>query len=67
MIKVMQFGEGNFLRAFVDFYFENLNRDGGDYSISIVKPIAMGDLSLDAALPVGEYRPLTESELAMLA
>ena len=35
--------------------------------IIYLKRIAMGDLSLDAALPVGEYRPLTESELAMLA
>lgn len=45
MIKVMQFGEGNFLRAFVDYYFENLNKEGGEYAVSIVKPIAMGDLS----------------------
>lgn len=45
MIKVMQFGEGNFLRAFVDYYFENLNREGTEYSVSIVKPIEMGDLS----------------------
>lgn len=49
MIKVMQFGEGNFLRAFVDYYFENLNREGADYAVSIVKPIAMGDLSRFAA------------------
>ena len=45
MIKVMQFGEGNFLRAFVDYYFENLNREGGEYAVTIVKPIAMGDLA----------------------
>ena len=38
MIKIMQFGEGNFLRAFVDHYFESLNREGGEYSVSIVKP-----------------------------
>ncbi len=49
MIKVMQFGEGNFLRAFVDHYFESLNREGGEYEVSIVKPIAMGDLSRFAA------------------
>ncbi len=45
MVKIMQFGEGNFLRAFVDYYFESLNREGADYSVSIVKPIAMGDIS----------------------
>lgn len=45
MIKVLQFGEGNFLRAFVDYYFENLNREGKDYGVYVVKPIAMGDLS----------------------
>lgn len=39
MIKVVQFGEGNFLRAFVDAYFETLNREGGSYSVSIVTPI----------------------------
>ncbi len=45
MIKVLQFGEGNFLRAFVDHYFEALNREGGEYSVDIVKPIAFGDVS----------------------
>ncbi len=49
MIKVLQFGEGNFLRAFVDHYFEILNREGGEYSVSMVKPIAYGDLSRFAA------------------
>lgn len=49
MIKVMQFGEGNFLRAFVDYYFESLNREGAEYSVSIVKPIAAGDLSAFSA------------------
>lgn len=39
MIKIVQFGEGNFLRAFVDGYFEELNRKGGSYSVSIVTPI----------------------------
>ena len=39
MIKIVQFGEGNFLRAFVDGYFEELNREGGSYTVSIVTPI----------------------------
>ena len=29
MIKIAQFGEGNFLRTFVDYYFENLNLENG--------------------------------------
>ena len=47
MIKVLQFGEGNFLRSFVDLYFDTLNKSGlGEYRINIVKPISYG--SLDA-------------------
>ena len=46
MIKILQFGEGNFLRTFVDLYFDTLNREGGEYAVNIVKPIAFG--SLDA-------------------
>ena len=46
MIKIAQFGEGNFLRTFVDYYFENLNLESGkkDYSVSIIKPITFGTL-----------------------
>ena len=46
MIKIAQFGEGNFLRTFVDYYFENLNLENGkkDYSVSIIKPITFGNL-----------------------
>ena len=46
MIKIAQFGEGNFLRTFVDYYFENLNVESGkkDYSVSIIKPITFGTL-----------------------
>lgn len=39
MIKIAQFGEGNFLRSFADLYFETLNREGEDYSVSIIKQI----------------------------
>ncbi len=42
----MQYGEGNFLRSFVDLYFEILNREGGEWAVEIVKPIPFG--SLDA-------------------
>lgn len=46
MKKVLQYGEGNFLRSFVDLYFEILNREGGEWAVEIVKPIPFG--SLDA-------------------
>lgn len=44
MIKIAQFGEGNFLRSFADLYFETLNREGGDYAVSVIKPIPHGTL-----------------------
>ena len=44
MIKVVQFGEGNFLRTFVDLYFDTLNKEGGDYKVNILKPITFGSL-----------------------
>ncbi len=42
-IRVMQFGEGNFLRAFVDWIFKRLN-DSGLFSgtVSVVQPIPQG-------------------------
>ena len=45
MVKVLQYGEGNFLRTFVDVYFDTLNKnDGGMYEVNIVKPITFGTL-----------------------
>ena len=44
MVKVLQFGEGNFLRTFVDAYFNALNEEGGAYGVYIVKPISFGSL-----------------------
>ena len=38
MIKILQYGEGNFLRAFADAYFQTLNAEGGDYGVYAVKP-----------------------------
>ena len=44
-IKVIQFGEGNFLRAFVDYMIDVANEAGVfDGSIAIVKPISFGIL-----------------------
>ncbi len=46
MIKVLQYGEGNFLRTFVDAYFDALNKEGwGQYAVTVVKPIPKGDVS----------------------
>ncbi len=45
MVKVLQYGEGGFLRTFVDAYFDNLNKnEGGMYEVHIVKPITFGTL-----------------------
>ena len=38
MIKILQYGEGNFLRAFTDVYFHTLNLEGGNYGVYAIKP-----------------------------
>ncbi len=44
-IKVMQFGEGNFLRAFADYFIDILNeKTDFNGNIAIVKPISFGNL-----------------------
>ena len=44
-IKVMQYGEGNFLRAFVDYMIDIANEKGAfDGDIAIIKPIDFGTL-----------------------
>ena len=44
-VKVLQFGEGNFLRAFVDYMIDIANEKGEfDGDIVLVKPIEFGDL-----------------------
>ncbi len=42
-VKIMQFGEGNFLRAFVDWMIQKMN-DSGKYDghVVVVQPLAMG-------------------------
>ena len=41
--KVMQFGEGNFLRAFVDDFFDIANEKVGfNGKVVLLQPIAMG-------------------------
>lgn len=46
-IKVVQFGEGNFLRAFVDYAFQKLNQNADfNAGIAVVQPIDRGMVSL---------------------
>lgn len=42
-VKIMQFGEGNFLRAFVDWMIQKMN-DSGKYEghVAVVQPLAFG-------------------------
>ncbi len=42
-VKVLQFGEGNFLRAFVDYWFDMANeKTGWGGKVALVQPIAQG-------------------------
>ncbi len=42
-IKVVQFGEGNFLRAFVDFVIDKLNKEANfNAGVAVVQPLAKG-------------------------
>ena len=42
-VKVLQFGEGNFLRAFVDYWFDMSNEKvGWNGKVALVQPIAQG-------------------------
>ena len=44
-VRVVQFGEGNFLRAFVDYMIDITNEEGGfDGDIVLIKPIEFGSL-----------------------
>ncbi len=44
-MKILQFGEGNFLRAFVDYMIDEANaQEVMDGEVTIVKPIPMGSL-----------------------
>lgn len=46
-IKVVQFGEGNFLRAFVEFAFQKLNKEVDfNAGIAVVQPIDRGMVSM---------------------
>lgn len=45
-VRILQFGEGNFLRAFIEDFVENANREGSyNGGICIVKPRPGGDIT----------------------
>lgn len=46
-IKIIQFGEGNFLRAFIEYAFQKLNKEQNfKAGISVVQPIDKGMISM---------------------
>ncbi|UII31817.1 tagaturonate reductase [Fulvivirga ulvae] len=46
-VKVLQFGEGNFLRAFVDYAFQNLNDEANfNAGVAVVQPLDKGLVKL---------------------
>ena len=46
-IKIIQFGEGNFLRAFVEYAFQKLNKEVGfNAGIAVVQPIDRGMINM---------------------
>jgi tagaturonate reductase len=46
-IKIVQFGEGNFLRAFVDYAFQRLNNEVGfNAGIAVVQPLKDGMVNM---------------------
>lgn len=54
-IKILQFGEGNFLRAFVDWILQNLNDSGViNADVAVVQPMPMGRVE-DLAKQDGLY------------
>jgi tagaturonate reductase len=40
MIKILQYGEGNFLRAFADAYFQALSDEGKNVAVDVVIPLS---------------------------
>lgn len=42
-VKIVQFGEGNFLRAFVDYVIDRLNKEAGfNAGVVVIQPLATG-------------------------
>ena len=56
-VKVMQFGEGNFLRAFVDYFYDIANEKAGyNGKVKLVQPI--GNFPPDGRLDQRAGRPV---------
>ena len=69
-IKVVQFGEGNFLRAFVDYMIDIANEKGlFDGDIVLIKPISFGSVDMfkeqDCQYTVS-FRGIVEGEAKVL-
>ena len=46
-IKVVQYGEGNFLRAFVDYLINKMNKEAGfNAGVAVIQPLAGGMISV---------------------
>ena len=45
--RILQFGEGNFLRAFTDWIVDRMNKDGNfNTGIDVVQPLAQGMVNM---------------------
>ena len=46
-VRVLQFGEGNFMRGFVDYFIDQMNEKAGfDTKVTLVQPISQGAFRL---------------------
>lgn len=64
MIKVLQFGEGNFLRAFVDYYFD-IAKTNNDFvgSIAVCQPRTNSTIINALKMQNGRYNVLLKGKL----
>ena len=61
-VKVMQFGEGNFLRAFVDYFYDIANEKAGyNGKVKLVQPISNFPQMADW---INEQRPASPTRRA---
>ena len=55
--KIIQFGEGGFLRGFVDYFFKKLNDKGlYDGKVVVVQPIEKGMIDIPRRAPEDDQR-----------
>lgn len=59
-IRIMQFGEGNFLRAFIDWFIDEMNKKADfDTNVVVVQPLEMGRV-MDLKAQDGLYTLILE-------